>query len=90
MPYRSILALVMLAVLGIASVSDAFAYRRGGAVAWRGPAGRGHAVAWRGGGYVRPGVGAAAVGGAAVGAAAAGAYYNNRYQCGYYPYPPCY
>jgi hypothetical protein len=35
---------------------------------------------------VRRGVGAAAVGAAAVGGAA---YYNNNYQCGYYPYPAC-
>ena len=48
--YRAAISFAVVAALGIACVStDAFAYRRGGAVAWRGGAHGGGAVAWRGG-----------------------------------------
>jgi len=95
MSRRTLISLAASVIVGFAffaTISDAFAYRRGVGV---GRAGVYHGGVYRGGVYrggvyrgaaVRRGV-AVGVGAAAVGAAAAGAYYAPR--CGYYPYPPC-
>ena len=102
MSRRTLISLAASVIVGIACVAtvstDAFAYRRGVAVArggvYRGGVYRGGVArvgVYRGGYYrgapIARGV-AVGVGAAAVGAAAAGAYYAPR--CGYYPYPPCY
>ena len=95
MLYRTLLAGLAAAIIGIACIpTDASAFRGGGGM--RG--GGFHGGGMRAGGIHRGGMyrgagfrGGAYVGrGVALGAAAAGAgyYYNNR--CGYYPYPPCY